>query len=407
MIDTQSLRVMLYVQHLLGVGHLKRCATLADAMTRAGLRVLLVTGGLPVPGLSLNAERVLQLPPAAAGDLGFKSLVDDQGRPVDDAWKARRTDLLLQAWQAWQPQLLLVELFPFGRRQMRFELLPLLQAVRGATPRSVVACSVRDVLGGTRDADRLAWMQQTFDTYFDHLLVHGDARLLPFSQSYALADRLEGRLHYTGYVVESGAAPQPAREPAPAEVLVSAGGGAVGRPLLEAALRARPLTRVAALPWRVLTGVNATDTDFSALQRVAAETAAGPVVLERFRPDFAQRLAQCAVSVSQAGYNTVMEVLRAQARAVVVPFAGGQETEQAERARLLARRGWLEVVEESALAPAPLAAAIDRAAARPHPEVEAGMLEGAVNTAALVARWAAERALAWQGSAAAEEERTS
>ena len=57
------------------------------------------------------------------------------------------------------------------------------------------------------------------------------------------------------------------------------------------------------------------------------------------------------VSVSQAGYNTVMETLQAGARAVLVPFAAGSEEEQTIRAQLLAERGLVHVVEESALTP--------------------------------------------------------
>ena len=41
-------RVLLYVQHLLGIGHLKRAATLADAMTSIGLDVTLVMGLIQV-----------------------------------------------------------------------------------------------------------------------------------------------------------------------------------------------------------------------------------------------------------------------------------------------------------------------------------------------------------------------
>ena len=48
-------------------------------------------------------------------------------------------------------------------------------------------------------------------------------------------------------------------------------------------------------------------------------------------------LAGAGVSISQAGYNTLMEVVQARARAVAVPFAGGNETEQTLRARRLGR----------------------------------------------------------------------
>ena len=101
------------------------------------------------------------------------------------------------------------------------------------------------------------------------------------------------------------------------------------------------------------------------------------------------------VSVSQAGYNTVMETLQAGARAVLVPFAAGTEEEQTIRAQLLAERGLVHVVEENALTPATLAAAIDRAVLAPRPAPHAIAqsiaqsidLGGARCTAELMREW--------------------
>jgi predicted glycosyltransferase len=334
--------VFFYVQHLLGIGHLKRAATLAQAMRAAGFEVTLASGGEPVAGIP-----VLQLPPAKS-DASFKTLYDEHGKPVDDAWKARRTRVLVQAFEKSKPDVLLVELFPFGRRQMRFELLPLLEAARQTNPRPLVVCSVRDLLqpNPAREDEAL----ERFERYYDKLLVHGDPRLAPFERSFGSAARLAGELHYTGYVVED----MPTGDAGKDEVLVSAGGGAVGRRLLETAIEARPLTALRGRTWRILAGVNAAE----------IETLKAPgLIVERARPDFTVRLRNCVLSVSQAGYNTVMETLQARARGVLVPYAAGVESEQTLRAKLLAGKGLVEMVEESALSAASLAAAIDRAAA--------------------------------------------
>jgi predicted glycosyltransferase len=58
-----------------------------------------------------------------------------------------------------------------------------------------------------------------------------------------------------------------------------------------------------------------------------------------------------------------MEALAAHVPMVVVPYAGGLETEQTLRAQLLAERGLLQAVPEDALTPESLAAAIDDALA--------------------------------------------
>ena len=385
-------RVLLYVQHLLGIGHLKRAATLADAMTSIGLDVTLVSGGLVVPGMALHARRVVQLPSASAADLSFKTLIDAQGMPVDDGWKQKRRDRLLETWRETEPHALVVELFPFGRRQMRFELLPLLDAALGAPQRPVIVSSVRDVLGGgQKDPARQDRMLELFEAYFDHLLVHGDPSLIPFDRTFTQAARISAKLHYTGYVVDRAPSADHPSNAGKDEVIVSVGGGAVGRTLLETAILARPLSTLAAHRWRLLAGSQVPDAELADIAAFAAAAhSAGGITVERNRSDFPVLLANCCLSVSQGGYNTVMDILRAGARAVVVPFAGGAEVEQTLRARLLAERGWIDVVEETQLSPRTLAEAIDRAAQRAPPTTSGVDLDGAHNSAALLAQWTSE-----------------
>ena len=161
-------------------------------------------------------------------------------------------------------------------------------------------------------------------------------------------------------------------------MIVSAGGGAVGGRLLEAALAARPRTPLGDSRWRLLAGANLPEPDFRSL---AGRSPAG-VSIERFRPDFGALLRRARLSISQGGYNTLMEVLDAGLRAVVVPYAGGLETEQTLRANLLAARGLIEVVGEDELGAESLAGAVRRALAKPPPSGLAGLdTSGATATA--------------------------
>ncbi len=162
----------------------------------------------------------------------------------------------------------------------------------------------------------------------------------------------------------------------------------MGRQLLWTALAARPLCRLHSHPWRLLAGINVSDAALTELQALAREQTG--VVVERYRADFAQLLGQCRLSISQAGYNTVMEILQARVPAVVVPFAGGSETEQTLRARLLAERGALHLLEEPDLEPHALARAIDRAAAVAHRPASVD-LDGAANAARWMLHWLRER----------------
>ncbi|MBK9607488.1 MAG: glycosyl transferase family 28 [Betaproteobacteria bacterium] len=385
-------RVLLYVQHLLGIGHLKRGMTLARALAAGGLEVTVASGGFAVPELAVAGVRMVQLPPVGAADMTFKNLVGAAGTPIDDEWKRERREALLAVYREVDPHALLIELFPFGRRQMRFELLPLLDLAIAVPRRPLIVSSVRDVGGGgqrepSRQAETIALVQR----YFDRVLVHSDPAVIRFERTYAYADEIADKLHYTGFVVERGAGGGHDAVAGKDEVIVSAGGGAVGRTLLEIALQARPLSSLATRTWRLLLGINATAADAAMLEALAGRIGGGRVIIERVREDFTTLLRNCAVSVSQAGYNTTMEILDAGARAVLVPFAGGAETEQTLRATLLAENERLQVVAEAALTAAALAAAVDRAARGPAPARGAIDLGGAERSAVLLARWLAER----------------
>ena len=391
-------RVLFYVQHLLGIGHFRRAVTLVDAMSRQGLQVTMVSGGFPVPGMAPESASLVQLPPAGAADLSFRELVDEDGKPVTAQWKLWRQQRLLEVWRALAPHAIVVELFPFGRRQMRFELLPLLEAASTGADAPLRVSSVRDVLGGAqKEPAKQDQMLATFQRCFDHLLVHGDPKVIPFGTTFRHAAQIANRLHYTGYVVDArtqaglGTASEPPPSLSAGEVLVSAGGGAVGMQLLTTAIAARRLSRLGARRWRLLAGMNSSAGDVAWLQELARCESADGIVVEQHRPDFVSQLAACRVSVSQGGYNTVMETLGVGARAVVVPFAGGAETEQTLRARILGQRGWIHVVEESDLTPLALARAIDLADSRPRLPSPSVDMHGAARSAELLDSWIKER----------------
>jgi predicted glycosyltransferase len=137
---------------------------------------------------------------------------------------------------------------------------------------------------------------------------------------------------------------------------------------------------LAEAPWRLLTGAHLPQVAYDAVCRDAP---AG-VTVERFRSDLPDLLRRCRVSVSQAGYNTVLDIVAARARAVLVPFAAERETEQLMRAERLAALGAAELVRESDLSPATLAAAIERAAAREPAGIDID-IDGAANSARIIA----------------------
>ena len=350
-------RVLFYVQHLLGIGHIMRAATLTRAMEAGGLEVTFVSGGAPVPDFEAGTSRFQQLPPTRAVDVYFKLLVDEHGRQIDDAWKARRRDRLLAIYDEVRPNVVLIEMYPFGRRQMRFEIEPLLERARADASSPVIASSVRDILVQPDKPERIDEMVTRVRRFFDLVLIHGDPSLIPFDETFPRMREIADVSRYTGNVVDPPPVAGGPGAPGYGEVIVSTGGGAVSDDMLEAAIGARPMTRVAGTPWRILIGHNLPEDRFRAWR----DNAPAGIIVERARPDFVKLLRNCAVSISQGGYNTVMEILAAGARAVCLPYAGGFESEQTIRCRLLAERGALQMVEKNDVNAANVAAAVDRA----------------------------------------------
>jgi predicted glycosyltransferase len=342
-------RVFFHVQHLLGIGHIRRAAVLARTLAASGFDVLLVSGGAPLT-LDLGGARFHQLPPVRARDEGLRELSRLDGTPLDEAFKAERTRALLELFRAEQPDVLITEQFPFGRTQLRFELLPLLQAARERGPRPLIVSSVRDVVRRSVSPQRV---QETLELLrsFDTVLIHGDPKMIGFERSFAAWDAIRDRAAYTGYVADDlaraeGTAGQGTT--GQGEVIVSVGGGAVGAPLIEAAASARAKTALAAHTWRLLGGAGESRT-------------VNGLTVEPARSDFPTLLRNATLSISQAGYNTVVETLACADRAVLVPFGTARETEQSDRATWLAERGLVTCLPAETLAPDTLASAVDRA----------------------------------------------
>ena len=246
-------RVFFHVQHLLGIGHIRRAAVLARTLAASGFDVLLVSGGAPLK-LDLGAARFHQLPPVRARDEGLRELSRLDGTPLDEAFKGERTRALLELFRAEQPDVLIIEQFPFGRTQLRFELLPLLQAAREgrrkSSPSPLIVSSVRDIVRRSVSPQRV---QETLELLqsFDTVLIHGDPKVIGFERSFAAWDAIRDRAAYTGYVADLARTEGTAGQ---GEVIVSVGGGAVGAPLIEAAAAARAKTVLAARHWRLLGG---------------------------------------------------------------------------------------------------------------------------------------------------------
>ncbi len=261
-------RIFFYVQHLLGIGHIAAGEPYRQrAACKDGFEVTVVTGGLPVPGFPGESVKTVALPPVVASNAGFSGLADADGKPADEKFLQLRRDVLLNAFDDARPDVVIIEAFPFGRRQMRFELLPLLDAIEQASPAPKLLSSVRDILQENRKPGRDEETVKLVQDHFDAVLVHGDPDIRASGRYFPLTAEIADRLRYTGLV-----APPPAPEPSETfDIIASAGGGAVGLELIRAARGAAALMP-ADLRWLLITGPNLPAADFSALSEMHLPT---------------------------------------------------------------------------------------------------------------------------------------
>jgi predicted glycosyltransferase len=381
------MKIAFYCQHVLGVGHFFRSLEICRALTRH--QVFLITGGVrPEAALAPHVTEVRL--PALEMDREFKGLRAAPGADLD-AIRRRRRERLAALFQTERPDLFLVELYPFGRKAFGFEIDPVLDAMAvGRLPRCGVVCSVRDILVEKADAEKHeARAVGVLNRFFDAVLIHADPRLVRLEETFGRLKEVAVPLIYTGFITPAPAADARQRlrtalglAAADRLIVVSAGGGSVGMPLLEAAVRAaRHLRRARQTRLQVFTGPFLSERDFEQLAHAGGEG----VSVARFTSDFLSYLAAADLSVSMAGYNTTMNLLAARAPALVWPFA--QNREQRLRSERLETLGALQLLQDADLEPVRLAALMDRRldhAGRP----EAGLdLDGARAAARWIDAW--------------------
>ncbi len=345
------MKVLIAVTHLLGTGHLARALTLARAFRDAGHAVRLISGGLPAPHLDHSEIEVIQLPPIRSDGTAFTRLLTATDAPADTAYLATRTVALIDALNGFQPDILITELFPFGRRILAREFTALLEAAHALPRRPVTLCSIRDILAPPSTPAKAARTEALIARFYDGVLVHSDPAVTRLEQSWPVGDTLAPRLLYTGYVAPPAPVPSAAGA---GEILVSAGGGSVGQHLYQTAIAAARL--MPARQWRLLIGGADAAARIRALALLATGTA---TIIEPARPDFRAMLPDAAASLSMCGYNTALDLLQAGTPAVLVPFDADGETEQSLRAASLAHLPAIEVIASRHLTAERLANALD------------------------------------------------
>ncbi len=330
--------------------------------------VQLIVGGPPVDPVPEQIG-IFQLP-GLQMDANFQNITPcDPSFSLEDV-KAIRADLLLSFFREYQPEIFLVELYPFGRKAFRFELDPVLNAIReGFLPPCKCYVSLRDILV-ERLNDREKFEQRavtTVNRYFDGLLIHSDENVITLNETFSRVEDITVPIAYTGFVtkhVEDQSRKTIRKDLQLTDdeklIVVSIGGGNVGGELLHAALDAFRLFEFPGnYHMQIFSGPYFSQDMFNLFQKDLPDH----VVLDRFSNAFPYWLKAADLSISMAGYNTCMNIIQAGVPALVYPFA--QNKEQLFRASRFQKNATIQILTEEDLQAEPLHALIQTMCTEP------------------------------------------
>jgi predicted glycosyltransferase len=302
-------RILIYVQHIKGVGHLSRILRLRSSLEKNNFEIKIISGGMPLSYLPLK-EGDIQLPPILSHD--YKTLLKPDLKPVDDIYWNQRLQMMIDGLQCFKPHILITEHFPLGRFQFQKELIPFLdKALNLKIP--YILGSVRDIICLSEQKQQKA--RDLIKTYYDGILVHGDSKIFEFPLP---------NLIYTGYLAPQDIQVCKKRQ----GILASFGGGDVGHKII------------------------------NTLKNIQTEE---PIEIMQGRVDFLSVLSQKKLSISMAGYNTVVESLATKTPMILIPYDDYGEEEQVIRAKALQDLGLCQMIPLSGLTKENLKKAIAKA----------------------------------------------
>jgi predicted glycosyltransferase len=344
-------RLLIYSQDGLGLGHLRRTNEIAGELLRRrpGSAVLTLQDS-PLGHFfeTQPGHDYVKLP-------SVHKLAPGSWEPVNlplafREVRAMRRDMLATAVTGFRPDLVLVDHMPHGAMG---ELMPALDALRHAASPPKVVLGLRDILDSPEviiDRWRVEGACQTIERYYDLVLVYGSRDVYDLAERYRLTDKVAAKIRYCGYLCTSAVPRDPHRiraryigEGEPAKLLVAmAGGGADAYPMMRSLIEAVSLLEAAERPAVVMgIGPFLPPADRRTLQQLAAGL---PVRIERSISDPLTYIEAADLVVTMAGYNTTVEILRSSTPALLVPRRG-PSAEQRTRVRLFKERGWVDAID--------------------------------------------------------------
>jgi len=311
-------RILIYSHDSFGLGHLRRCRTIAHALVDqfAGLKVLIVSGS-PIIGSFDFKSRVdfVRIPGVVklrGGD--YTSLSDH----IDLSQTLQlRASIMEQTADTFSPDLFIVDKEPLG---LRGEVTQTLKKLRGKGVRTVLG--LRDILDDpvllNKEWDHRG-TPRNLEAWYDEIWVFGSRSMgNPLAELGVSEAGLQSMI-YTGYLRR--AVPSIARAPVslPREpfLLVTPGGGGDGETLVDWVLNALEQKPRPAKPVVIVLGPFMPQAVRQQFQ-LRAEALKGVQTIV-FNSNMELLMERAAGVVAMGGYNTFCEILSLDKPALLIP----------------------------------------------------------------------------------------
>lgn len=367
-------KILFYCQYLLGLGHLTRSLALAKSLS-AEFEVYFLLGGPKVDRrIDWDNFTLIELEPLLMHESNSQ-LYSPQAISVEEVFEIRKHQIE-KILNDNQFDVFVTELYPFGRRKFRKEIISVIELFKKINPKGLTVSSVRDILVESNDHNKDQSMIDVTKKYYDLVLVHSDPKIIRLNQTFPLATQVENLLHYTGFVTESKKV-SVSTQLRSNEILISLGGGSVGAELMDAVLSiAKDFSdfkfRFKKSPYMPEDLISRLDLAQKTLQNV---------FVEGFSQNFEEELCGVRLSISMGGYNTVMNVLNTKTPALIYAYDANHE--QNLRGELLENLGYLKVLNKSDLESSHLIQIIKDALCHSYPSQELN-LSGGIETTRLL-----------------------
>lgn len=389
----EGARVLIYSHDTMGLGHLRRCRTIAHALVERNknLSVLILSGSPIIGSFDFRARvdfvRIPGVIKLRNGEYTALNLHIDLEKTL-----SMRSSIIKHTADIFDPHVFIVDKEPLGLRGEVHDTLKMLKK-RG----SHLVLGLRDVM----DSPMLLapeWKRKNvmpaLQKLYDAIWIYGLPQICDPLESITVPGSVARKLTYTGYLrrsvpnsTETALSPMP-RSP---YVLATTGGGGDGEALIEWVLRAYETDALLPYPALLVLGPfmqPELQASFRAraakLKRVEAIT---------FDTNMESLVANAAGVIAMGGYNTFCEILSLDKRAILLPRTAPRR-EQWIRASRAQDLGLVQMLEyQGDLDPKVMAAALRRLPRQKKPSevVVPGLLEGLENVNRLIGPWIERR----------------